>query len=574
VIAGLAVGTTVLGWFGFSGNMAALDQAGSFWDKLYLSLQLFVLQSGAVPPPVPLELEVARYLAPAITAYATLSTIAVVLREDIARLRARALSDHVIVCGLGRLGASLAKALRAEGYQVVALERDGQNGAIGECRQAGVIVLVGDATDMTLLRQASVRKARYLFAVTGDDGANAEIAIDARRLVQSRPGTPLTTFAHILDDELCELLKQRGLSARDGGSFRLEYFNAAERGATALLRDHQAFDDEGLTPLGPPHLVIVGLGQMGSRLLVQAALRWRKIRGRNGERFRVTVVDDGADDHVAALHEHYPRLKDACEMLPRRMDLDSAGFERAEFLFDSHGACDVTGVYVCVGDDARGLSAAAHLRHRLGDRDVPIVVRTTQEGGVATLFEGEDGARSHGGLEVFRLLDLVCMPAVLLRGQNEVLALAIHEDYVRHQRELGHTPKDNPSMVPWDELPETLKESNRDQAADIGRKLGAMGCDIKPLTDWDAPPLAFSSDEVELLARMEHDRWWKEREAAGWTYAPEKSEPRKESPYLVPYDDLSEDVKDYDRNTVRAMPAFLAEVGFAVIRVGQGATHG
>jgi len=101
-----------------------------------------------------------------------------------------------------------------------------------------------------------------------------------------------------------------------------------------------------------------------------------------------------------------------------------------------------------------------------------------------------------------------------------------------------------------------------------------MGCDIKPLTDWDAPPLAFSSDEVELLARMEHDRWWKEREAAGWTYAPEKSEPRKESPYLVPYDDLPEDVKDYDRNTVRAMPAFLAEVGFAVIRVGQGATHG
>jgi hypothetical protein len=252
------------------------------------------------------------------------------------------------------------------------------------------------------------------------------------------------------------------------------------------------------------------------------------------------------------------------------MDLDSAEFERADFLFGRRGKSDVTGVYVCVGDDAVGLSAALHLRHRLGDRNVPIVVRTTQEGGVAALLGGEGRGETYGNLNVFGLLDLICRPDVLLAGQNEAVARAIHKNYVSNRRREGQSGETNPSMVDWAQLPESLKESNRQQAADICRKLEAIGCDIAPLTDWDAEPPAFTADEIELLARMEHDRWWKEREAAGWRLAAARSESRKESPYLVPYEDLPSDVKEIDRATVRALPAFLAEVDFAVVRVGRG----
>jgi RyR domain len=112
-----------------------------------------------------------------------------------------------------------------------------------------------------------------------------------------------------------------------------------------------------------------------------------------------------------------------------------------------------------------------------------------------------------------------------------------------------------------------LKESNREQATDLSRKLEAIGCDIAPMTDWDAEPPAFTADEIELLARMEHDRWRKERETAGWRLAAARSEDRKESPYLVPYEDLPPDVKEIDRATVRALPAYLAEVDFEVVRV-------
>jgi len=61
VIAVLFLAAMVLGWIGFDGNMAALHEPGTFLDKLYRSAQLFVLHSGDVPPPVPWQLEVARF---------------------------------------------------------------------------------------------------------------------------------------------------------------------------------------------------------------------------------------------------------------------------------------------------------------------------------------------------------------------------------------------------------------------------------------------------------------------------------------------------------------------------------
>jgi hypothetical protein len=569
VIGGLFITALVLGWIGFDLNARALGQPGSFLDNLYRSLQLFLFRSGAVPPPVSWQLDVARYLAPVVAAGAAVSAMVALLGERLSGLRVRFSSNHVVVCGLGRLGSRLARTLRDAGYDVVGIELDARNGAIATCREDGVVVLVGDGTDPAVLRRAGAHRARYLFAATGDDGRNSEIAIGARTLTDGRSGSPLTCFVHVMDDKLSDVLRQAGL-ARRGGGLRIEYFNVAELGAPTLLADYPAFDEQGNTPLGAPHIVVVGLGEMGTRLVVHAARRWRSTPGTRGKKLRVTAVDLQADARVALLNERLPRLAGVCELRPCRMDLDSAEFERADFLFGRRGKSDVTGVYVCVGDDAVGLSAALHLRHRLGDRNVPIVVRTTQEGGVAALLGGEDRGETYGNLNVFGLLDLVCRPDVLLAGQNEALARAIHENYVSDRRREGQSVETNPAMVDWEQLPDSLKESNREQATDISRKLETIGCDIAPMTDWDAERPAFTADEIELLARMEHDRWRKEREAAGWRLAAARSESRKESPYLVPYEDLPEDIKEIDRASVRALPAFLAEVDFAVVRVRRG----
>jgi len=566
IVIAVALAAIVLGWIGFDVSATATGEPATFLDKAYLTLQLFVLQSG-VPAPTPWQLDVARYLAPAVAAFATLSAAAALLRDRLVVARARRRSDHVVVCGLGRLGALAAKNLRAAGHQVVAIEVDAHSSAVGESREAGVLVLIGDAADRALLRKARVDRARYLLAVTGDDGVNVEIAADAATLVRGRRGAALTCFVHVADDALAGVL-QRASVSRGGGAIRIESFDAAERGAPALLSQRPPFDSVGVTPLGPPHLLVVGLGQMGRTLVVHAARRWRSIPGQRRARLKVTVVDRKADTAVALIRERYPAVATQCDIVPLQMELDSAEFERGAFLASSARVPGVTGVFICLSDDAAGLRAAFRLRDRFGTREVPIVVRTTREGGLASLLGGVGDEDVLDGISVFGLLDLVCRPDVLLGGQNEVLARAIHANYVRGEAAKGRTPMDNPSMVEWDLLPETFRESNRDQAGDIRHKLRAIGCDLVRLLDWECPPFAFTADEVETLARIEHDRWVRERLTGGWSYGPVKDEPTKRTPYIVAYGELSDEVQEYDRYAVRQIPGLLAEVDFGIERLG------
>jgi hypothetical protein len=148
----------------------------------------------------------------------------------------------------------------------------------------------------------------------------------------------------------------------------------------------------------------------------------------------------------------------------------------------------------------------------------------------------------------------------------EIVARSIHEDYVERSRSEGKEPSSNPSLLPWDELPETLRNSNREQAEDIENKLAVISCEIASKDD-DRPPVAeFSEAEVEMLAKLEHARWEAERRADGWTYGPIKDLNGKHSPYLVPWEDLTEEVRDLDRNTVRRIPRFLHNVDLVVIR--------
>lgn len=154
---------------------------------------------------------------------------------------------------------------------------------------------------------------------------------------------------------------------------------------------------------------------------------------------------------------------------------------------------------------------------------------------------------------------------LLARSTLETLARAIHIGHVRRQLEQGAT-SDDTALASWDELPETLRDSNRDQARDIGRKLAAVGYELVPRTDDDSPLFRFTNPEVEYLSRLEHERWCEERLRAGWRLGRIRDVKRKLSPYLVAWESLTEEVRNLDRDAVRHIPALLALAGFTVRR--------
>jgi hypothetical protein len=155
----------------------------------------------------------------------------------------------------------------------------------------------------------------------------------------------------------------------------------------------------------------------------------------------------------------------------------------------------------------------------------------------------------------------------IVRSPLEHLAMEIHRDYARQRKEQGLDPNDA-SLAAWRDLPETLRASNRSQASDIYRKVTAIGYEMYPAPARDVPETAFNDDEVERLAKMEHDRWFQERVSDGWTFGEQRDAQKKRSPYLVPWEQLSDDVRDLDRNTVRKIPTFAAQAGFVMRRAG------
>jgi len=74
---------------------------------------------------------------------------------------------------------------------------------------------------------------------------------------------------------------------------------------------------------------------------------------------------------------------------------------------------------------------------------------------------------------------------------------------------------------------------------------------------------------TEQLARNTHDVWARQRMNDGWRYGPERHDGRKEHPSLVPYEDLSEDEKEYDRNTALETLKAIIALGYKVEKPAQ-----
>lgn len=68
----------------------------------------------------------------------------------------------------------------------------------------------------------------------------------------------------------------------------------------------------------------------------------------------------------------------------------------------------------------------------------------------------------------------------------------------------------------------------------------------------------------EKLAENCHEVWAEGRINQGWTYGPERNDAKKESPCLVPYNELPESEKDYDRNTCMETLKLIVKLGYKI----------
>lgn len=74
------------------------------------------------------------------------------------------------------------------------------------------------------------------------------------------------------------------------------------------------------------------------------------------------------------------------------------------------------------------------------------------------------------------------------------------------------------------------------------------------------------NDLVESVAKNVHEVWAESRLSQGWTYGPERNDVLKHHPCLVPYEELPEVEKAYDRDTAIGTLKLICKLGFQITK--------
>ena len=112
-------------------------------------------------------------------------------------------TDHVIVCGYGRVGSTAAAAIRHQAVPVVVIEDD-TNG-VGRAKADGFLVIEGDATRNEVLESGGIADARSLVACVASSSDNLVITLSAHALREDIP-----VYARAIDQQTENKLKLAG----------------------------------------------------------------------------------------------------------------------------------------------------------------------------------------------------------------------------------------------------------------------------------------------------------------------------------------------------------------------------
>lgn len=74
------------------------------------------------------------------------------------------------------------------------------------------------------------------------------------------------------------------------------------------------------------------------------------------------------------------------------------------------------------------------------------------------------------------------------------------------------------------------------------------------------------SELAEKIAKNVHEVWSAGRMKDGWTYGEERNDADMKHPCLVPYEELTEVEKEYDRNTSQETLKLIMKLGFKIVK--------
>lgn len=588
----LTLGLGMIGFYQYD----LLTNTTPYWlSNLYLSIQLFVLESGGQPGPLPLTLEIARFVAPSLTAGGIFLALWEPFNQSYRLFRLRFWKNHIIICGLSRKAELLIlDHLKHDGIlsRIVVIESNSEHGSISQLRKKGVIVLEGNALDEEMLHKANILKARVLLILTNDEKINIHIAQKATQIYNQYPAALLPNnilqvILHIDDFYTMNVFKEfhekavpDDIKFLKGGS-KMDYhvFSIYQLGAIFMIDN---FCPDKYVELNsdadpPAHLLIMGDNLAAQYLILEAA---QMCHFANLKKTRITVVAEDASAIASKMNSFYPFLDKTVDVAYIHTD--------SFFKHPCPVPCDELSVcFVSLDDDGKSVYYSRKLRQHLFSEGSlskqsslrsfnryadfekstpPIKVLLPRNTALVNIFKDVANELRGLNIELLNIDDVVCNKRTIVdnRKEEDFIAKHIHYEWAKSQAARNKTHIGT-MQEEWDRIKDAQKDSNRLPARHLFIKLRYVKADLSDQNSGEELDFSTLDEDIwDRIARMEHNRWNAEKYISGFVQVDPVADKSlgaflktnlKCHWDLVPFDELPLETQEYDKFTFKMAPA-------------------
>ncbi|WP_413306667.1 NAD-binding protein [Bacillus sp. 1P10SD] len=564
----------------------------SFLNAIYSTIHLFFLNvdnvfNKAADPyaSLPLSIEVARWSA----AFYTISTISKFVLsyfgQSVRGIWLRFKGGHIIIAGFSEKAAILIENLRKEGYSVTVIEETIDNEQKNQLFDLGVSFYTGEMTEYSLYKKSGLSRAGYVILFHDDDSVNLDIYLAMRDYLEedllpekcrcpliglfggSKHKDPITILLHL--NHAKSLQVYNGLVIDESEKYRSYSFSSYQLIAEKMLKErplYEGIEEQLRDPAGDPlHLLLIGFGKVNQQIAYQALNVSHFL---NRKRVRLTILDRNIEK-VKKQWGHLAKFADqVADIDYRKVDLTVHNIK--EELGEINGR--VTHVFLALRDDYLDMIEGLELVETCPD--IPVYIKMKDDRKVSMWLHKDQSEFKQ--IQRFSYFREVLNSEFVLNVNLKKLAKQAHENYQRRREELNL-----PTSKAWDMLDAFKQESTRYQMLHNDTKLMLLGLTKVPLNDPEYSQQVLSAEQfaeyiipyIEPLAYVEHERWNAFHLLRGWKAAGEINAPREEldrlklHQYLVPWNELTNEIKQYDRDSIIYLNEYYRAQNYGLVKI-------
>lgn len=429
--------------------------------------------------------------------------------------------NYILVCGLNENSKYYINSeINAGNTNIIVIEWDKNNSYIDSYKTKKIAVKIADAKDENVLKSLKISKASHIVIFTDNDMLNLDIAIQVFSIVDNKQ-----IYIHVKDRSLRYFHKEHGGIFKNSNIKIFSYYEDASR---ELFDKYEIYgnDEKFIDSSDEFSIVVIGNTSLAYEVIYQACIMGQLP---NENKLTIHCIDKDVIKFKNDIELNYIEINNVPNINLEYIELD---INTKEFYTHSLWQTNIKNIILCFENDQKNLDVAANLASityidEIAESKLKLKI-------IISMFN------KYNLSEVVKKNDKLFANFYMFGSKNDIYDRRYLIDELRDEKakiiNSLYLMQNQNSGKEWEELSYFEKESNRASADHMKIKEKYFSINS-------------NNEAKELLAKCEHNRWMAFHLLNGYKLG-EKNHKKKIHNCLIPFDDLSNEYKDYDRKII------------------------